>query len=151
MKNGCGAHGDRLGAHRPAQIDGAIAEEAMRWKRPVYIEVRTPGTAQRAGPRCGQLPLSRSALDSPLSKLKKAGQGENAGDLGGPRAQRFGLQDKLLEIMSATGLSYATDLIGKGVLPKTRPASSACRRRLGGGGAAQPRQGVGLRPRLGNS
>lgn len=110
----------------PAKIDAAI-EECMRWRRPAYVEVlqnvwNQPCGAPATPLRRRALPTSREAVaravDETLNKLRAA---KTPVIWAGLEVQRFGLQPQLLELLEATGLSYATDLIGKGVLAETTP------------------------------
>jgi len=108
----------------PRQIDGAI-EEAMRWRRPAYIEVWqdvwSRECAAPQGPlRARPLPLSQSRLEAAVERaLERLQRAQTPVIWAGLEVQRHGLQRELKEMLRATGLSYATDLIGKGVIPET--------------------------------
>ncbi len=116
----------RDGKSAPRRIDAAI-EEAMRWSRPAYIEVLQNVWNQTcAAPtkplRPRPLPISRVAVTRAANEtLKRLKSAKTPVIWAGPEVQRFGLQQTLIELLEATGLSYATDLIGKGVLPETTP------------------------------
>jgi indolepyruvate decarboxylase len=110
----------------PGKIDGAI-EEAMRWRRPVYIEIRQdlwnlPCAAPAKPLRPRPLPISRGAVERAVdATLKRIASAKTPVVWAGLEVQRLGLQDSLIDLLGATGLSYSTDLIGKGVLPETTP------------------------------
>ncbi|HVX40649.1 MAG TPA: thiamine pyrophosphate-binding protein [Gemmatimonadaceae bacterium] len=116
----------RDGKTAPRKIDAAI-EEAMRWRRPAYIEVlqnawSQPCAAPSKPLRRRPLPIAREALARALDETVKKLRGAKTPVIwAGLEVQRLGLQDELLDVLRATGLSYATDLIGKGVLPETTP------------------------------
>lgn len=110
----------------PRQIDRAL-RAALTWRRPVYIEVLANVWALPCGAPRGRLepdPLPTlaasvaQALDATLEHLASA---ERPVIWVGQEVQRFGLQDRLLELVSETGFPFATDLLAKGVVPESTP------------------------------
>lgn len=110
----------------PEQIDRAL-RAALTWRRPVYIEVYQnvwnlfcPAPAGPLVP--GPLPTLYESIDAALdATLLHLDAAEHPVIWAGMEVQRFGLQDLLLEIIRETGMPYATDLLGKGVLPENTP------------------------------
>ncbi|HSJ08276.1 MAG TPA: thiamine pyrophosphate-binding protein [Longimicrobiales bacterium] len=108
----------------PRQIDRAIGE-AMRWRRPAYIEVWQDVWSKECAAPDGPLvpkplPLNERALDraveQAMTRLRRA---HTPVLWAGLEIQRHGLQGALKKMLRSTGLSYATDLIGKGVIAET--------------------------------
>lgn len=112
------------GRRAPVQIDRAIGE-AMRWRRPVYIEVWQDAWEQPCAPPRGALkpkplPVSQRNLERAVDQAMERLRGAQTPVLWtGLEIQRHGLQRELKQMLRSTGLSYATDLIGKGILPET--------------------------------
>jgi len=107
----------------PEQID-RVLRECLTWRRPVYLEVyqnvwQLPCEAPRGRLEPGPLPTLqeslKAALDALLDKLWRA---QRPVLWVGMEVQRFGLQELLLQLLKETGLPFATDLLGKGVLPE---------------------------------
>jgi indolepyruvate decarboxylase len=124
----------------PAQIDRAL-RAALTWRRPVYIEVyANVWWLECAPPRGGvepdPLPLLAESLnaaaDATLERLWKA---ERPVIWAGMEIQRYGLQPLLLELVRETGFPFATDLLGKGLVPEDTPGFIGCY----DGASAQPK------------
>lgn len=116
----------RSARRAPAQIDSAL-NAALTWRRPVYIEVYQNVWTETCRPpkeplAPGELPLSRRSLeravDATLDRLKDA---KVPVIWAGVEIQRFGLQEKLEEVIRVTGLPWTTDLLGKSVLSEDHP------------------------------
>lgn len=115
----------------PGQIDRALS--AMRtWKRPVYIEVYAnvwslACAAPREPVRPGPLPTLQASLDAALEKtLEHLWAAERPVIWAGHEVHRFGLQELLLEIVRETEFPFATDLLGKGLVPENTPGFVGC-------------------------
>ncbi len=115
----------------PAQIDSAL-RAALTWRRPVYIEVYQnvwwlECEAPRGTLEPGPLPTLRDRWTRRWTpRWSTCGEAERPVIWAGVEVQRFGLQDLLEELVAETGFPFATDLLGKGVVRRTRPASWAC-------------------------
>jgi indolepyruvate decarboxylase len=114
------------GRHAPGQIDRAL-REALAWKRPAYIEVYsnawTDACKPPKGPLApGKLPTSRRRLEQAVERTLEMLRGAEVPVVwAGVEIARFGLQPALLGLLQGTGLTYASDLCGKGLLPETTP------------------------------
>jgi indolepyruvate decarboxylase len=113
----------RSGAEAPRRIDRAL-RQALTWKRPCYIEVYNnvwgaPCPPPKGPLKKGRLPVSednlKRAVEQALEKLRGA---KVPVVWAGVEVQRFGLQDLLLELLDTTKLPWATDLVGKSLLPE---------------------------------
>ena len=106
-----------------SEID-RVLEAALRYKRPVYLEVPRdmvsvrPGTPHRT--RKGLPPSDpdalREAVEEAVSLIEKARRPMILADV---EIHRFGLQDDLLAFAEATGLPIATTILGKSVIPES--------------------------------
>lgn len=115
----------------PGQIDRALVA-MLTWKRPVYIEVYAnvwslpcaePAGALEPGP----LPTLQASLDAALNAtLEHLWKAERPVIWAGHEVQRFGLQDLLMEIVRETGFPFASDLLGKGLVPEDTPGFVGC-------------------------
>ena len=103
-----------------------VLEAAMRYKRPVYIEIpRDLVTAPQVIPHRppAGLPPSdsnalREALDEATALLSAAKRPMILADV---EIHRFGLQDELLALAEATGMPIATTILGKSVISESHP------------------------------
>lgn len=106
------------------QIDRAF-EEAMRWRRPAYIEVWQDVWDLECAPPAGplqpkRLPVNERSLEKAVDQaVERVLSAQTPVLWAGLELQRHGLQRELKQMLRSTGLSYATDLIGKGIIPET--------------------------------
>ncbi len=108
-----------------SEID-RVLEAALRYKRPVYIEVpRDQVHARQVKPhRPPQgLPPSdpdalREAIDEATALLTAARKPMILADV---EIHRFGLQDELLALAESTGMPIATTILGKSVISEAHP------------------------------
>jgi indolepyruvate decarboxylase len=124
----------------PEQIDRAL-RECLTWKRPVYLEVLAnvwwlPCAAPRGRVEAGPLPLLAESLDRAVAAtLEHLCKAKRPVIWAGQEVQRFGLQPLLLELVRETGFPFATDLLGKGLVPENTPGFIGCY----DGASAQPK------------
>ena len=103
-----------------------VLEAALRYKRPVYIEVpRDQVHARQVKPHRPPegLPPSdpdalREALDETTALLSAARKPMILADV---EIHRFGLQDELLALAESTGMPIATTILGKSVISEAHP------------------------------
>jgi indolepyruvate decarboxylase len=103
-----------------------VLESAVRFKRPVYLEVpRDQVLVRPAGPHRtpAGLPPSdpdalREAVDEAAAMLTSARRPMILADV---EVHRFGLQDELLALAEATGMPIATTILGKSVISESHP------------------------------
>jgi indolepyruvate decarboxylase len=103
-----------------------VLEAAVRYKRPVYLEVpRDQVQARQVKPhRPPQgLPPSdpdalREAIDEAAALLAAARKPMILADV---EIHRFGLQDELLALAESTGMPIATTILGKSVISEAHP------------------------------
>jgi indolepyruvate decarboxylase len=103
-----------------------VLEAALRYKRPVYLELPRDMIAVRPeNPhrRSAGLPPSdpdalREAVDEAAAMLTAAQRPMILADV---EIHRFGLQDALLELAETTGMPIATTILGKSVIGETHP------------------------------
>jgi indolepyruvate decarboxylase len=108
-----------------SEID-RVLEAALRYKRPVYIEVpRDQVMARQIKPHRPPegLPPSdpdalREAIDEASALLQAAQRPVILADV---EIHRFGLHDELLALAEATGMPIATTILGKSVISETHP------------------------------
>ena len=108
-----------------AEID-RVLHAAVRYKRPVYIEVpRDMVNARQVHPHETAEALSPSdpdaleeALDEAEAMLRGAGRPMILADV---EIHRFGLQDEMLALAEEAGLPIATTLLGKSVISEESP------------------------------
>lgn len=108
------------------EIDRVLATMG-RQKRPVYVElprdvVGAPAhlpTARPAKPETSDPEALREALDEATAMLRAAQQPVV---LAGVELHRFGLQDKLLELLERTNLPVAETALSKSVVAETHPS-----------------------------
>jgi indolepyruvate decarboxylase len=108
-----------------SEIDRVI-EAAVRYKRPVYVEVpRDQVMARQVGPHSPPegLPPSdpdclREAVDEAAALLTAAKRPVILADV---EIHRFGLQDELLTLAESTGMPIATTILGKSVISEAHP------------------------------
>jgi indolepyruvate decarboxylase len=116
----------RSGRRAPAQIDHALTQ-ALTWRRPVYIEVLQNVWNETCRPPAGpltpaDLPLSSRALERAVERtLERLENAKVPVIWAGVEVQRFGLQQRLEEVIRVTGLPWSTDLLGKSVLSEDHP------------------------------
>ena len=103
-----------------------VLRAAEQHKRPVYIEIPRdcvhhpidPSVpAQVLRPHSDSETL-REALDESLTMLNSA---ERPIILAGVEVHRFGLQDRLLELIHRSGIPFATTIMGKSVIAESNP------------------------------
>ena len=108
------------------EIDRVI-HAALRFKRPVYIElprdmVNVPGIAHHA-PLTIHEESDPAALTAALSeavlKLNKARQPVIVADV---EIHRFGLQESLLQLLKKSGIPFVTTILGKSVIGEQHPS-----------------------------
>ncbi|HSU14638.1 alpha-keto acid decarboxylase family protein [Longimicrobium sp.] len=115
----------------PGLIDRAL-EACLTWRRPVYVEVlqnvwNLPCAAPHHALRPGPLPTLQGSVDAALdATLEHLWKAERPVIWAGMEVQRFGLQDLLLEIVEETGFPFASDLLGKGLVPENTPGFVGC-------------------------
>jgi indolepyruvate decarboxylase len=103
-----------------------VLEAAVRYKRPVYLELpRDQVMARQVKPHRppAGLPPSdpdalREALDESIALLSAASQPVILADV---EIHRFGLQDELLRLAESTGMPIATTILGKSVISEAHP------------------------------
>jgi indolepyruvate decarboxylase len=108
-----------------SEID-RVLEAAVRYKRPVYLELpRDQTNARQVGPHRPPegLPPSdpdclREAIDEAAALLTAARRPVILADV---EIHRFGLQDELLTLAESTGMPIATTLLGKSVISEAHP------------------------------
>jgi indolepyruvate decarboxylase len=108
-----------------SEID-RVMEAAVRYKRPVYLEVpRDQVMARQVGPHNppAGLPPSdpnclREALDEAAALLTAAQRPVILADV---EVHRFGLQEELLTLAESTGMPIATTILGKSVISEAHP------------------------------
>ena len=109
-----------------AEID-RVLEAAVRYKRPVYIEVpRDLVTARQVHPHADGRRPCRRATPTPSARRSTRPRRCSAGAerpmiLADVEIHRFGLQDELLALAEATGLPIATTILGKSVISEEHP------------------------------
>lgn len=114
------------GRKAPAQIDNAL-RQALAWKRPAYIEVFSNTWAEPCarpkGPLTpGKLPASKRHLEQAVDRTMAMLKGSTLPVVwAGVELARFELQPRLLELLKSTGVPWASDLCGKGLLPESTP------------------------------
>lgn len=124
----------------PEQIDRAL-RECLTWRRPVYIEVYAnvwwlECQAPRGRVEPGPLPLLLESLDEAIDgTLEHLWAAKRPVIWAGMEVQRYGLQALLMEIVRETGFPFATDLLGKGLVPENTPGFVGCY----DGASAQPK------------
>jgi indolepyruvate decarboxylase len=113
-------------ATAPAQIDGALTA-LLTHRQPVYLEVLQDVWALSCeapqGLLAARTPLSdhaalNAALDAAWELLSSAQQPVL---WAGVEIQRYGLADKLQELVQASGLLFTTTSLGKTVLDESQP------------------------------
>jgi len=107
------------------EVDRVI-EAAVRYKRPVYLEVPRdmvnvrPAAPPRpaAGPPPSDPDALREALDEAEAMLVAARRPMILADV---EVHRFGLHDDLLALAEGTGMPIASTILGKSVIPEAHP------------------------------
>ncbi len=108
-----------------SEIDRVLGA-AVRYKRPVYIEVPRDMVMARQvyphrlpeGPPPSDPDALREALDEAEAMLRAAKRPMILADV---EVHRFGLQDDLLALAEGSGLPIATTLLGKSVIAEEHP------------------------------
>jgi indolepyruvate decarboxylase len=108
-----------------SEID-RVTEAAVRYKRPVYIEIPRDQVGVRpagphrspAGPPPSDPDALREAVDEAAAMLTAAARPMILADV---EVHRFGLQDALLELAESTGMPIATTILGKSVISESHP------------------------------
>jgi indolepyruvate decarboxylase len=105
----------------PAQIDEALTA-AITWKRPVYLEVlenvwNQPCTEPAGALSPRPLPVDTGALEEAAAEtVARVTTARKPVIWSGVEIARFGLQDELEQLIAASALPFATDLLGKATL-----------------------------------
>jgi indolepyruvate decarboxylase len=108
-----------------AEID-RVLDAALRYKRPVYLELPrdlvhavpdAPHRRREAAPESDPDAL-REALDEAEAMLTGARRPMILADV---EVHRFHLQDDLIELAEATGMPFATTILGKSVASEAHP------------------------------
>ncbi len=107
------------------EIDRVLAA-ALRFKRPVYIEIpRDRASARAETSRRAARPGEKSDPDALREVLREAVEMIAAADrpviIAGVELHRFGLQDVLLQIVEQTCIPVASTLLSKSVIAETHP------------------------------
>lgn len=103
-----------------------VLEAAVRYKRPVYLELPRDQVMARTlkphRPPVGLPPSDpdalREAIDEAVGLLEKA---ERPMILADVEIHRFSLQDDLLRLAESTGMPIATTILGKSVISEAHP------------------------------
>ena len=103
-----------------------VLEAAVRYKRPVYLEIPRDQVAVRPAGRHRTpdgLPPSdpdalREAVDEAAAMLTNASRPVILADV---EIHRFGLQDELIALAESTGMPIATTILGKSVISESHP------------------------------
>src|SRR5262249_24468602 len=103
-----------------------VLEAAVRYKRPVYLELpRDQVMARQVKPHRPPVGLPpsdpdalREALEESVALLSAA---KRPGILADGEIHRFGLQDELLRLAESTGMPIATTILGKCVISEAHP------------------------------
>lgn len=103
-----------------------VLEAAVRYKRPVYLELPRDQVMARTlkphRPPEGLPPSDpdalREAIDEAVALLEKA---ERPVILADVEIHRFSLQDELLRLAESTGMPIATTILGKSVISEAHP------------------------------
>lgn len=112
------------GWRAPRQIDRAL-RQALAWKRPAYLEFYsnawTAPCRRPLGPLApARLPQSKRRLERAVQQTLEKLRGAPVPVVwAGVEIARFGLQPQLLDLLRATGLPWASDLCGKGLLAES--------------------------------
>ena len=114
---------DPLTAFR--EIDRVI-DAALRYKRPVYIEIPRDRVNARALMPHEPMPVTpasdKGALKAALAaSAEKINAAKQPVILGGVEVHRFGLRDDLLKLAEGFNIPFATTLLGKSVLSEKHP------------------------------
>lgn len=109
-----------------SQIDQTLAA-CFHHKRPVYIEIpfdlvcqtcAEPESFQFLQPKLTDKEALQEAVEEAVSSLEKS---QRPVILAGVEFHRFGLQDKLLQLLLTTGYPIATTLLGKSCISEIHP------------------------------
>ena len=103
-----------------------VLNAALRYKRPVYIElprdmVNVPGIAHHKPAELhaeSDPDILREAVREAVEMIKAAKQPAILVDV---EVHRFGLQEDLLQLLEKTGIPFATTILGKSVIPEGHP------------------------------
>ena len=105
-----------------------VLAAAERAKRPIYIElprdctlrtatIEPPAAALAAAPGCDRATLDE-ALQEAITMLNAA---QHPIILAGVELHRFGLQDRLIQLVGKSGIRFATTIMGKSVVNEELP------------------------------
>jgi indolepyruvate decarboxylase len=103
-----------------------VLDSALRYKRPVYIELPRDIVSLPVKPYRLSRPLSAESDKETLGEaLAEASAMINGSKkpviIAGVELHRFGLQDTLLDILDKTGIPFATTILSKSVINETHP------------------------------
>ena len=109
----------------PAEIDRVLAA-AMRYKRPVYIEIPRDTVALRAGRHhVRRQAREQSDADTLRVAIDEAAGLLNAAKrpviLAGEEVHRFSLQDRFMDLVHRSNIPVATTILGKSVIDEDHP------------------------------
>lgn len=122
----CVAGTELSDAYSAFQEIDRVLDAAVRFKRPVYIEI--PRDMVNVVPHVTH-PFQRPELTSDMGAAAEAadeaaaliGNSKKPIIIAGVEIHRFGLQDKLLELAEQTQIPIAATLLGKSVIRETHP------------------------------
>jgi indolepyruvate decarboxylase len=103
-----------------------VLNSAIKYKRPVYIELPRdivslpvkPHKAARREPLASEADVLEEALGEAVAIINKS---RKPVIIAGVEIHRFGLQDKLLQLLDKTNIPLATTILGKSVISETHP------------------------------
>lgn len=103
-----------------------VLDSAVRYKRPVYIEIPRDVVSLHVKPYRARRP---EAADSEAETLEEAireavaiiNKSKKPVIIAGVEIHRLGLQDKLLRLLEETNIPFATTILGKSVISETHP------------------------------
>jgi TPP-dependent 2-oxoacid decarboxylase len=103
-----------------------VLHAALRFKRPVYIElprdlVSVPGTSRHKTPEIHERSDSRSLREALAEAESMINQARQPVILADVEVHRFGLQDQLLQLAQKTNIPVAATVLGKSVIGENHP------------------------------
>ncbi|MDD5084599.1 MAG: thiamine pyrophosphate-binding protein [Candidatus Omnitrophica bacterium] len=110
----------------PREIDNTIAA-CLRYKRPVYIEVPVDIITKPCGEPGPFKPdtsikSDKASLDEAVAETAAIlSTAKNPAILAGVEVHRFNIRKELEELINHTGYPFASNLLGKAVLPEKHP------------------------------
>ncbi len=103
-----------------------VLDAALRYKRPVYIElprdlVHSPGMAHHQPKPIREGSNSHTLKAALAEALTMIGQARQPVILADVEVHRFGLQEELVKLIDRTGIPFAATILGKSVLGEQHP------------------------------